>query len=174
MPDTIFRRLLRIILLLDKPEYVCYTYNKEKMKTYKKGVEVMTNEEFQKFVVEKLNSMDSKIDAVEKKVDATEKKVDAVEKKVDATEKKVDATEKKVDATEKKVGTIENKIDVVEKKVDTVVKKLDAVCEQTANLMEFRTEVNAKLDIIVEDNKSIHELLGEHEVSIRTLRRKPV
>ena len=53
-------------------------------------------------------------------------------------------------------------------------KKLDAVFEQTAWLTEFRTEANMKLDNLIEDNKSIHEILGEHEVSIRTLRRKPV
>jgi hypothetical protein len=27
-----------------------------------------------------------------------------------------------------------------------------------------------KLENIIEDNKSIHEMLGEHEISIRTLR----
>ena len=55
-----------------------------------------------------------------------------------------------------------------------IEKKLDAVYDQTAFLTEFRTEANAKLDNIIEDNKSIHEMLGEHEVSIRTLRRRPV
>lgn len=92
----------------------------------------MTNEEFQRFVVEKLNSMDSRLGAVEKNLDSMDSRLDAVEK------------------------------------------KLDAVCEHTASLVEFRTEVNAKLDVMIEDNKSIHELLGEHEVSIRTLRRRPV
>lgn len=43
---------------------------------------------------------------------------------------------------------------------------------------EFQIQVleelrNIKSDIndIIEDNKSIHEILGEHEISIRTLRR---
>lgn len=89
----------------------------------------MTNEEFQKLVIEKLNSMDTKISSLENSMD---------------------------------------------EKIVPVGTKLDAVYEQTAGLTEFRTEVNAKLDFLIEDNKSIHELLGEHEVSIRTLRRKPV
>lgn len=93
------------------------------------GVETMTNEEFQKLVIEKLNSMDEKISSLENSMD---------------------------------------------EKIVLVGKKLDAVYEQTAGLTEFRTEANAKLDFLIEDNKSIHELLGEHEVSIRTLRRKPV
>jgi DNA mismatch repair ATPase MutS len=49
--------------------------------------------------------------------------------------------------------------------------KLNGISEQTAALTEFKTEVNQKLDLIIEDNKSIHEILGEHEVSIRTIKR---
>ena len=55
-----------------------------------------------------------------------------------------------------------------------IEKKLDAVYNQTADLTEFRTEVNMKLNSLLEDNKSFHEIVGEHEVSIRTLRRRPV
>ncbi len=114
----------------------------------------MTNVEFQKLMIEKLNNMDAKISSIEGNLDA-------------------------------RISSLENSIDT---KIAPIVKKLDAVYEQTANLVEFRTEVNAqleiiskrldvtteKIDTIIEDNKSIHELLGEHEVSIRTLRRKPV
>lgn len=35
-------------------------------------------------------------------------------------------------------------------------------------------EINLDVKQILEDQKSIHEILGEHEVSIRSLRRKPV
>lgn len=55
-----------------------------------------------------------------------------------------------------------------------IEKKLDAVYDQTAILTEFRTEANMKLDSIIEDNKSIHEVLGEHEIAIRTIKRKIV
>lgn len=51
---------------------------------------------------------------------------------------------------------------------------MDAIFDQTTSLTEFRTEVNIKLDNLIEDNKSIHEMLGEHEIAIRTLRRRPV
>ena len=85
----------------------------------------MTNEEFQKLIIEKLSNMDAKMSSLEK--------------------------------------------------------KLDAVNEQTANLLEFKIEVkenlkdlNAKLDTLIEDNKSIYGMLGEHEIAIRTLRRRPV
>ncbi|HCJ58185.1 hypothetical protein SDC9_176900 [bioreactor metagenome] len=99
----------------------------------------MTNEEFQKFVVEKLGKIESEVKDV---------KAEALDLKTEVAGIKTEVADLK-----KEVAGIKN---------------------HTASLMEFRTEVNAKLDAMIEDNKSIHELLGEHEVSIRTLRRRPV
>ena len=69
---------------------------------------------------------------------------------------------------------LEDRQSILEEGQKRIENKLDAVYEQTAILTEFRTEVNMKLDSLIEDNKSIHEMLGEHEISIRTLRRRPV
>ncbi|MBU5442843.1 hypothetical protein [Paenibacillus sp. MSJ-34] len=66
------------------------------------------------------------------------------------------------------------RLDRLETKVDRQEVTINAIFEQTANLIEFRSEATSKLETIIEDQKSIHEILGEHEVSIRTLRRKPV
>jgi len=55
-----------------------------------------------------------------------------------------------------------------------VEQKLDAVYNQTAILTEFRTETITKLNNISDQFKSTYEILGEHEVAIRTLKRKPV
>ncbi|MDF2986101.1 MAG: hypothetical protein K0R50_1611, partial [Eubacterium sp.] len=60
----------------------------------------------------------------------------------------------------------------LEHRLERVENKLDAVYEQTAILTEFRTEANMKLDKLVEDNRSIHEIIGRHEVDITTLKRK--
>jgi len=66
------------------------------------------------------------------------------------------------------------KLTTLEDGQNRIEKKLDAVYNQTADLTEFRTETNMKLDRLLEDNKSIQEVLGEHEIAIRTLRRRPV
>ena len=113
----------------------------------------MTNEEFQKLVIEKLINMESKVTSLDIKVSSMDSKVTSLDKKVSLMDSKVTSLDTKL-------SSIEN--------------KLDAVYEQTANLTEFRTEANAKLDFLIEDSKSIHEILGEHEVSIRSLRRRPV
>jgi len=82
----------------------------------------------------------------------------------------------KSDTSDLKAGQkrLEERQGVLEEGQKRLENKLDAVYEQTAILTEFRAEANMKLDSIIEDNKSIHEMLGEHEISIRTLRRKPV
>jgi chromosome segregation ATPase len=58
--------------------------------------------------------------------------------------------------------------------VNRIDKKLDDVYEQTAGLMEFRSEVTNRLDSISRDQKSIMGVLGEHEIAIRSLQRRPV
>ncbi|MCJ7842996.1 hypothetical protein MUB24_19370 [Lederbergia sp. NSJ-179] len=52
-----------------------------------------------------------------------------------------------------------------------------ATKEEVADIPAIKVavlETKHKVEEIQEDQKSIHELLGEHEVAIRTLRRKPV
>lgn len=49
--------------------------------------------------------------------------------------------------------------------------KLDLVSEQTAGLIEFRTEVLSRLDSTLEIQKSLLEMYGAHEAEIRALRR---
>ena len=80
-----------------------------------------------------------------------------------------DLTEVKCEIKEVKLELKEVKCDIKEVKC-----QLKSLNDQTANLTEFRTEVNMKLDSIIDDNKSINEIVGEHEVSIRTLRRRVV
>ncbi|HEX3029237.1 MAG TPA: hypothetical protein VHT34_08030 [Clostridia bacterium] len=99
----------------------------------------MTNEEFQKLVIEELKGLKE-----------GQKSLEEGQKSLEEGQKSLEEGQKRIE------------------------KKLDAVYDQTAFLTEFRTEANMKLDSIIEDNKSIHEMLGEHEVSIRTLRRRPV
>ena len=55
---------------------------------------------------------------------------------------------------------------------EEIKKDLKAVIEQTVDLTEFRQEANEKLDQLLEENRTIHGILGEHEVSIRTMRRR--
>ena len=113
----------------------------------------MSNEEFQKLLLEELRSLKEGQRKFEARLDKFEENLI----KFDERQERFDERQERFDERQERFE-----------------KKLDAVIEQTAQLVEFRTEVNIKLDNIIEDNKSIHEMLGEHEVSIRTLKRKVV
>ncbi len=123
----------------------------------------MTNEEFQRLILEKLNGLD-KIDS----------RLDRVENRLDKIESEVSGVKSEVSGVKSEVSDVKSEVSGVKSEVSSVKSEVSIIKNQTAILTEFRTETNTKLNAIIEDNKSIHELLGEHEVSIRTLRRKPV
>jgi len=54
----------------------------------------------------------------------------------------------------------------LEHKADVSIAELDNIQHQLAKIQGTVYEIK-------EDQKSIHEILGDHEVAIRTLRRKP-
>ena len=120
----------------------------------------MTNEEFQKAVLQEFKGL---------KQDIGDLKQDFSTLKQDVGTLKHDVTDLKQD-----VSTLKHNVTDLKQDVDKIDKTLKIVYDHVGTLTEFRTEVNMKLNSILEDNKSIHELLGEHEVSIRTMRRRPV
>ena len=131
----------------------------------------MKNEEFQNLVLNELKSL---------RTDVAGLKTDVVSLKEGQSSLQADVAGLKTDVAGLKTDVAGLKTDVAGLKTDVsslkegqarIESKLDAVYDQTAILTEFRTEVNMKLDYLVEDNKSIHEILGDHEVSIRTLNR---
>jgi len=73
-----------------------------------------------------------------------------------------------------KVTSVESDVGTLKSDFKKMSEKLEIIFTQTAKLSEYHTETAAKLNSIIEDQKSMQEVLGVHEVSIRTLRRKPV
>lgn len=99
----------------------------------------MTNEEFQKIVLEKLENVENRLGNLEEKLE--------------------------------KLEDLEEKFEKFQEEQIEFKKTVNGIHEQTVELTEFRHETNEKLNRIIEDNKSIYEIIGEHEVSIRSLRR---
>ena len=80
-----------------------------------------------------------------------------------------DVTELRSDVTGLKQGQDELRADV------TGLKQLtQAIFEQTADLLEFRTETIEKLDSMLASQKSLSEMYGTHALEIRDLKRRPV
>jgi hypothetical protein len=94
--------------------------------------------------------------------------------KVTSIESDVSTLKTDVSTTKTDVSTTQTDVSTLRTGFDTLVVKIDAIFEQTARLTEYHEETTLKLDLIIEDQKSIYEIIGEHEVAIRTLRRKAV
>jgi archaellum component FlaC len=80
---------------------------------------------------------------------------------------KTDVAELKTDVAELKtrMGNLESSVEQIKTRQEVIV-------EQTAGLMEFRTETKGILEELQEDQLSISHILGEHEIDIRGLRRR--
>lgn len=87
----------------------------------------MTNEEFQKIVLEKLGSIESKVESLDNRVENLEK------------------------------GQEEIKLEQGEMK-----KQIESIIEQTANLTEFRYEINAKIDQMANDINSVEIITSQN------------
>ncbi|NSW93058.1 MAG: hypothetical protein HPY74_20860, partial [Firmicutes bacterium] len=98
-------------------------------------------------------------------------KIGGLEDKIGGLEGKIDGMERDIASLKAGQENLEGKIDGLEGKIDAIGNKLDDIEAKNANR---HLQIESKLNALIEDNKSIHEILGEHEVSIRTLRRRPV
>lgn len=80
----------------------------------------------------------------------------------------------KTDVAELKTDVAELKIRVgnIEVSVEQIKTRQESIFEQTAGLMEFRTETKATLKDIQDNQLSISAILGEHEINLRVLRRR--
>ena len=73
---------------------------------------------------------------------------------------------------EVRMDKIEDKVGKLEEGQGGILHSLDGLIEQTASLTEFRVEVNAKLDRIIDENRVFKEIIGRHEVDIEMLKKK--
>ena len=110
----------------------------------------MSNEEFQSLVLEELRGIRGDINYLKEGQTRLEHRLERVENRVESVENRLES--------------VENRLESVENRLESVENKLDAVYEQTAILTEFRTEANMKLDKLMEDNRSIHEMAGMRSI----------
>lgn len=134
---------------------------------YIRRCQTVTNEEFQKLVLKDLGSIKEDINGLKEDVSGLKEDVGSLKEDVSSLKAGQARIEVRLEKVEVKLENVENRLERVET-------KLDAVHEQTAVLTEFRTDTNMKLDYLLEGNKSIHEIIGRHEVDITSLRRRAV
>lgn len=111
-----------------------------------------------KEILERLTEIGQDIKGI--KTDVAGLKTDVAELKTEVAELKTEVTGLKT-----RMGTLENAVEQIKVRQEVII-------EQTAGLMEFRTETKANLEELQENQISITHILGEHEVDIRGLRRR--
>jgi|SRR5680860_67736 len=82
---------------------------------------------------------------------------------------KTDVAELKTDVAE-----LKSRMGNLESSVEQIKTRQEVIFEQTAGLLEFRTETKAILLEIQDSQLATSDILGEHEISIRGLRRRLV
>ena len=111
----------------------------------------MTNEEFQKIVLDEIKALRGEVSEIKQ----GQLKLEEGQSKLEEGQSKLEEGQFKLEQ-----GQEETK------------KDLKAIIEQTADLTEFRQEANKKLDTLIEENDIIKEINGRHEVDIRRLKRR--
>jgi hypothetical protein len=82
---------------------------------------------------------------------------------------KTDVAELKTDVAE-----LKTRMGNLESSAEQIKTRQEVIFEQTAGLLEFRTETKAILLDIQDSQLATSDILGEHEISIRNLRRRLV
>ena len=113
----------------------------------------MTTEEFQELVLQKFENLETSVKGLEISV----KGLETSSKNLEISVKDLELGQKKLEDGQREIR-----------------KDIKSIVEQTADLTEFREEVKDKLDTLIQENLSIHGILGEHEVAIRTIRRRVI
>lgn len=72
------------------------------------------------------------------------------------------------------VAGLKTSVGNLERYVEQIKTRQEIIFEQTAGLLEFRTETKAILLEIQDSQLAMSDILGEHEISIRGLRRRLV
>ena len=76
--------------------------------------------------------------------------INNIETKVDSLESRFDSLESKVDSLETRFDSLESKVDLLDKDIKEIKSKVDIIYDQTASLTEFETEVNGKLNKLID------------------------
>lgn len=120
------------------------------------------------------NQVTSKFDKLEGRFDNLENRFDNLENRFDNLENRFDNLEGRFDNLEIQVDIIKTQQQENNQILRALEHKAEVHKAEMDNLKHQLAKIEGTVNDIKENQKSIYELLGEHEVAIRTLRRKPV
>lgn len=144
--------------------------------------------DFKNQVTSRLDRLEGRFDNLENRFDKLEGRFDNLENRFDKLEGRFDNLENRFDKLEDKSNRLENRFDKLEVEID-IIKIQQQENTQILRALEHKAEVHkAEMDNLhhqlakiegtvneIKENKaSINELLGEHDIAIKTLKRRPL
>ena len=131
------------------------------------GGAAMDNQEFQRIVLEELKG----IREGQKSLELRQRNLEEGQKSLELRQKNLEEGQESLKSRQM---TLELEQQQLIEKIDSMEKTVNVIYEQTIFLTESKQEMDEKMDKIIENHKSMIEIIGEHEVEIRSLRRRPV
>ncbi|AST95095.1 Putative archaeal flagellar protein C [Niallia circulans] len=89
-----------------------------------------------------------------------------------ATEKNVKELTTRLGGLEKRFDGLEGRIDGLEKRFQRVENDVNKLKEEQGMIKQAVMETNKNVKQLMEDQKSTYEILSEHDVAIRAIRRR--
>ncbi|MDP5256646.1 hypothetical protein CAY60_004010 [Shouchella clausii] len=103
---------------------------------------------------------------------ATEKNVKELAARLGGLEKRFDGLEGRIDGLEKRFDGLEERIDGLEKRFQRVENDVNKLKEEQGMIKQAVMETNKNVKQLLENQKSTYEILSEHDVAIRAIRRR--
>ena len=130
----------------------------------------MTNEEFQKIVLEELRKLNGKVDNLEQgqtRLEQSQIKLEQGQTKLEQSQAKLEQGQAKLEQSQTKLEQGQSNL---EQGQEDIRKDIKSIIEQTADLTEFREEINAKVDKVIEELNTLEIVTSKNWNDIARLK----
>ncbi|GIN13617.1 hypothetical protein J26TS2_34840 [Shouchella clausii] len=132
----------------------------------------MEERELLKLILEKTVATEKSVKELTTRLGGLEKRFDGLEGRIDGLEKRFDGLEGRIDGLEKRFDGLEGRIDGLETRFQRVENDVNKLKEEQGMIKQAVMETNKNVKELMEDQKSTYEILSEHDVAIRAIRRR--
>jgi chromosome segregation ATPase len=130
-------------------------------------------------ILDKLTGMDGRFDHLEIRMDRIETRMDHMESHMGKIDSRMDRMEGKQDLMQTQLDETSRILKAVYDRQEVSDAKLTALSSDVDNLHGYVKKIDTKVDLnqksmdkMLENQAAIFEMLGEHDVSIRALKKK--
>lgn len=127
---------------------------------------------FEENVMKLLGEINSRLDKMDEKFAGIDSQFDKVNEKFAGIDSRFDKVDEKFAGIDSRFDKVDEKFVEMNDRFEKLETDIEEIKAENQFIKRAVLETNDGVKTISEDQKSIHEILGEHDVSIRTLRRK--